>query len=175
MLLTYYGAPDRTRTCYPRLRRPVLYPDELRARIKRTSDISLEWPADKIGRGDRIRTYDILVPNQARYRAALHPVRTFKRRRIIRRQAPLPQRKTHPAGFVAGNDEAECLNKTKAARKPLLHYPNWRNYYCGAASGALSFDVDLAGASSSAFMLNRTRPLSSASSTFTLTIWPSFK
>ena len=25
------GAPDRTRTCYPRLRRPVLYPDELRA------------------------------------------------------------------------------------------------------------------------------------------------
>ncbi len=28
-----YGAPDRTRTCYPRLRRPVLYPDELRARF----------------------------------------------------------------------------------------------------------------------------------------------
>ena len=26
-----FGAPDRTRTCYPRLRRPVLYPDELRA------------------------------------------------------------------------------------------------------------------------------------------------
>jgi integrase len=25
------GAPDRTRTCYPRLRRPVLYPNELRA------------------------------------------------------------------------------------------------------------------------------------------------
>ena len=25
------GAPDRTRTCYRRLRRPVLYPDELRA------------------------------------------------------------------------------------------------------------------------------------------------
>src|ERR1700733_628287 len=25
------GAPDRIRTCYPRLRRPVLYPDELRA------------------------------------------------------------------------------------------------------------------------------------------------
>jgi hypothetical protein len=27
----------------------------------------------KNGRGDRIRTYDILVPNQARYRAALRP------------------------------------------------------------------------------------------------------
>src|SRR5258706_2687084 len=25
------GTPDRIRTCYPRLRRPVLYPDELRA------------------------------------------------------------------------------------------------------------------------------------------------
>src|SRR5689334_13311572 len=27
------GAPDRTRTCGPRLRRPVLYPAELRARV----------------------------------------------------------------------------------------------------------------------------------------------
>src|SRR5262245_16783258 len=27
------GAPDRTRTCGPRLRRPVLYPTELRARV----------------------------------------------------------------------------------------------------------------------------------------------
>ena len=25
------------------------------------------------GRGDRIRTYDLFVPNEARYRAALHP------------------------------------------------------------------------------------------------------
>ena len=25
------------------------------------------------GRGDRIRTYDILLPKQARYQAALHP------------------------------------------------------------------------------------------------------
>ena len=29
------GAPDRTRTCYPRLRRPVLYPNELRAPVGR--------------------------------------------------------------------------------------------------------------------------------------------
>ena len=29
--LRQIGAPDRTRTCYPRLRRPVLYPIELRA------------------------------------------------------------------------------------------------------------------------------------------------
>jgi hypothetical protein len=26
-----------------------------------------------IGRGDRIRTYGLFVPNEARYRAALHP------------------------------------------------------------------------------------------------------
>lgn len=29
----FYGAPGRIRTCYPRLRRPMLYPDELRAPI----------------------------------------------------------------------------------------------------------------------------------------------
>src|SRR5262245_21839284 len=31
-MLARIGAPDRTRTCYPRLRRPMLYPIELRAR-----------------------------------------------------------------------------------------------------------------------------------------------
>ena len=72
------GTPDRTRTCYPRLRRPVLYPDELRARswILEPKIVSVgvrTSQTDSFGRGDRIRTYDILVPNQARYRAALHP------------------------------------------------------------------------------------------------------
>ena len=32
------GAPDRTRTCDPRLRRPVLYPTELRARASIVTD-----------------------------------------------------------------------------------------------------------------------------------------
>ena len=32
-----YGAPGRNRTCNPRLRRPVLYPVELRARM-------IRWP-----------------------------------------------------------------------------------------------------------------------------------
>ena len=32
LLLSYdFGAPGRTRTCYPRLRRPMLYPNELQA------------------------------------------------------------------------------------------------------------------------------------------------
>ncbi|KTD01991.1 hypothetical protein Lgee_0787 [Legionella geestiana] len=53
------GTPGRIRTCYPRLRRPMLYPDELRTQ--------------KTGRGGGIRTPDILLPKQARYQAALHP------------------------------------------------------------------------------------------------------
>src|SRR5688572_15087537 len=32
------GAPGRTRTCGPRLRRPVLYPTELRARVPIVTD-----------------------------------------------------------------------------------------------------------------------------------------
>lgn len=56
-----FGAPGRTRTCYPRLRRPMLYPNELRAL---NSDH---------GRGGGIRTPDILLPKQARYQTALHP------------------------------------------------------------------------------------------------------
>ena len=61
------GTPDRNRTCNPRLRRPMLYPIELRAlnsSVKR---------ATKIGRGREIRTPDILLPKQARYQTALYP------------------------------------------------------------------------------------------------------
>jgi hypothetical protein len=81
------GAPGRTRTCYPRLRRPMLYPDELRAQVKRivlyvlTAWFSLPFvdihlPAEarkKGGRGREIRTPDILLPKQARYQTALYP------------------------------------------------------------------------------------------------------
>ncbi len=31
--ITFYGPPGGIRTHYPRLRRPVLYPDELRADV----------------------------------------------------------------------------------------------------------------------------------------------
>ncbi len=57
------GAPGRIRTCYPRFRRPMLYPNELRAHCS----------ACKIGRGREIRTPDILLPKQARYQTALYP------------------------------------------------------------------------------------------------------
>ncbi len=63
------GVPDRDRTCNPQLRRLVLYPIELRAQSSRA------YPYQRIviGRGGEIRTPDILVPNQARYQATLHP------------------------------------------------------------------------------------------------------
>ena len=64
------GAPGRIRTCNPRLRRPMLYPIELRAQ---------EHPSDPPGgtargRGRGIRTPDFLLPKQVRYQAALYPV-----------------------------------------------------------------------------------------------------
>ena len=65
------GALGRTRTCYPRLRRPMLYPDELRA-LKALLRAAFESEF-KIGRGRGIRTPDPLVPNQMRYQAALCP------------------------------------------------------------------------------------------------------
>ena len=57
------GVGNGIRTCDPRLRRPMLYPAELRA-ARRLS---------KRGRGEGIRTPDILLPKQARYRTALRP------------------------------------------------------------------------------------------------------
>jgi hypothetical protein len=75
------GAPDRTRTCYPRLRRPVLYPDELRAHCCNPNDKPAEAGLTfflqfskylsvlnrKVnGRGGGIRTHDPLLPKQMR-------------------------------------------------------------------------------------------------------------
>ncbi len=47
----------------------MLYPDELRAHIQK-----LKPEFRIIGRGGEIRTPDILLPKQARYQTALHPV-----------------------------------------------------------------------------------------------------
>ena len=60
-------AENETRTRDPNLGKVVLY----QLSYFRKTDIS---PNALNCRGDRIRTCDHLVPNQARYRAALHPV-----------------------------------------------------------------------------------------------------
>ena len=63
--LRILGLPGRDRTCDHLLRRQVLYPTELRA------DRTACFPVT--GRGEEIRTPDILLPKQARYQTALHP------------------------------------------------------------------------------------------------------
>ncbi len=67
-----FGAPGRIRTCDPRLRRPLLYPTELRALACYGRICHLPW----FGRGRGIRTPDILLPKQTRYQTALYPAST---------------------------------------------------------------------------------------------------
>ena len=81
---THHSVPEGIRTPDPRLRRPLLYPAELQTHLsvhteKRVMGIEPTYPAWKAGvlplnytrksciknRGDRIRTCDLLVPNQA--------------------------------------------------------------------------------------------------------------
>ena len=71
------GAPGRTRTYDPRLRRPMLYPAELRALDaagQRSSGRNLgPGRAGRGGRGRGIRTPDPLLPKQVRYQTAPYP------------------------------------------------------------------------------------------------------
>ena len=98
--ITRVGAPGRTRTCNPRLRRPMLCPVELRALQSPQSSLSGCIPPPQrlrptrssaghreTGRGGGIRTPDFLLPKQARYQAALHPVGPAATRRA---QGPRP-------------------------------------------------------------------------------------
>ena len=59
------GAPDRTRTCNRRLRRPMLYPVELQAQSLQVERFA--------GRGRGIRTPDFCVPNATLYQTELYP------------------------------------------------------------------------------------------------------
>ena len=68
-----FGAPGRTRTCYPQLRRLMLYPHELRARCR--GETAQQDARPVYGRGRGIRTHDPLLPKQVRYQTALYPVR----------------------------------------------------------------------------------------------------
>ena len=77
---THHNVPEGIRTPDPRLRRPLLYPAELQTHLsvhteKRVMGIEptyLAWKASVLPlnytrkyRGDRIRTCDLLIPNQA--------------------------------------------------------------------------------------------------------------
>ena len=96
------GAPGRTRTCNPRLRRPVLYPlsygrdmapDPVQlgsGPFPRNGVSSLSagsfsaWDPSRAGRGRRIRTADPLLPKQMRYQTALCPAVAFQSAKAIR-------------------------------------------------------------------------------------------
>ena len=84
------GTPGRARTCNPRLRRPMLYPVELRAQLASTPpmDRRISSPCStrkretsalfvmamfRRGRGREIRTPDFLLPKQARCQTAPYP------------------------------------------------------------------------------------------------------
>ena len=55
------NVPEGIRTPDPRLRRPLLYPTELQVQASLPSHLRPQK-----NRGERIRTFDLLVPNQAR-------------------------------------------------------------------------------------------------------------
>ena len=97
------GAPGRSRTCDHRLRRPVLYPTELRAHSRMGDYLTRAWTSS-VGRGSRIRTCDPLLPKQMRYQTALLPDDRFGPRfaRILMLGNPpdyLCVRMVGPAGF----------------------------------------------------------------------------
>ena len=61
-ILVLFCDPERIRTFDLRLRRALLYPAELRGRLNKKRGMIAHPPR----RGGRIRTCDLLVPNQAR-------------------------------------------------------------------------------------------------------------
>lgn len=64
-LYVLVGAHDRIRTCDTWFRKPLLFPLSY-TRIRKNQ-------TRKYGPGDRIRTYDIMLPRHALYQAELHP------------------------------------------------------------------------------------------------------
>ncbi len=119
-----YGAPGRTRTCNPRLRRPMLYPVELQApslslALTRSSSVFIVAkktlnPVHPTGRGGGIRTPDPLLPKQLRYQAALHP-------EIIISHDELRTRKCYvgcaPASIKAGLKHVKRFDRNRPCKK----------------------------------------------------------
>jgi hypothetical protein len=76
--------------------RPVFRKHEISKAVKSWGSrqlASFDW--EKSGRGDRIRTYDLLVPNQALYQAKLHPDARRTARAFNERVKPAPRYCAH--------------------------------------------------------------------------------
>ena len=108
-------APGRTRTSDPQLRRLLLYPPELLAPSPPRVGISaLPFPRVvhlATGRGDRIRTGDLLLPKQARYQATLRPA---SRKKLVGRAAPVNLRAV--ARTNAANARPRWLTRSLSVR-----------------------------------------------------------
>ncbi len=76
--LRLFRMPEGIRTPDPRLRRPLLYPTELRTHKKEPSLVSFMTdsldPIPSVRRRDRIRTCDLSVPNRTLYQTEPHAV-----------------------------------------------------------------------------------------------------
>ena len=103
------GTPGRTRTCNPRLRRPLLYPVELRAHPGRLADPQSERGG---GRGREIRTPDPLLPKQMRYQAALCPDISLKITHFLQGggMIRLPVKGVNFSGFWSNKFDPTRLN-----------------------------------------------------------------
>ena len=140
------------------------YPTELRADHKPLGNPccidAVKRRRKKCGRGGEIRTPDILVPNQARYQATLHP-----ESRIVAFPCSMSNAK-HATNRRKQYIEIACPRWPRLARQSRRASLG-PNYAAGAASAGFSLN--------SAFIDRRIRPLSSISSTLTLTTWPSLR
>ena len=119
---TANGTPDRTRTCNRRLRRPMLYPVELRAhrqphchRFRRRDAAPVPPAARADGRGRGIRTPDILLPKQARYQTALYPVQSVSAPRRPRKK---DRRWYEAASFASIRKPCDAIPAHRDCRTP---------------------------------------------------------
>ena len=138
------GAPDRTRTCNRRLRRPMLYPIELRAQLfeiiaptgaaraaNHRRQFSYCFCSSQSGRGRGIRTLDIQLPKLALYQAELYPADNQQCALAVQakstRQPDLPRPAT--ADYPLVPPEPHCpttINPATIKRVPKHPPQNWR-------------------------------------------------
>ena len=111
------GTPGGIRTPDMRLRRPPLYPSELLAHEASLPSV--------IGRGERIRTSDFLLPKQARYQTAPRPVETSNYRAV----------------FPDGQREGPSRRSTRYSLSIAIAFPRWlTRFFSSEDSSAMVFE-----------------------------------
>ena len=126
------SAPGGTRTPDPQLRRLPLYPPELLAPTSAASLPTSGYPTvtcftcpTRAHRGGRIRTGDLLLPKQARYRATLRPARQLNRRYPAAAYCIRVERSGQPCGSVRSIEVSRCKAPVIAAISRANARPRW--------------------------------------------------